>query len=158
MRIGQGVDAHPLVSGRPLVVGGVTIPFDRGLDGDSDGDVLTHAVMDALLGALVLGDLGAWFTQADAERVQGSSVALLQEVVRQVRHRGYRIVQMDSTVIAQAPRLSPYVPAIRERLSTALETPYDRVSVKATTTDHLGWIGRQEGMLATAMVLLEPIG
>ncbi len=156
MRIGQGIDVHPLVSGRPLILGGVPVPFERGLNGDTDGDVLTHALMDAILGALALGDLGKHF-RADDPAVQGaSSLDLLKIVVDMMRAAHYFLHSADMTVVAQAPRLSPYTAAMRKMLSQGCACPYDKISVKATTTDFLGPLGRSEGMMALAVVLLAP--
>ncbi|POB11241.1 2-C-methyl-D-erythritol 2,4-cyclodiphosphate synthase [Sulfobacillus sp. hq2] len=153
-RIGQGIDVHPLVEGRPLIVGGVGIPYDRGLEGDTDGDVLTHALMDAILGALALGDLGTYF-KSDDPRVQGaSSLTLLQQVVVMMKHHGYQLVSADMTIVAQKPKMAPYILAMRENLSRVCECDLDRMSVKATTTDHLGALGREEGIMALCVVLL----
>lgn len=151
-RVGQGVDIHPLVAGRPLVLGGVTIPFERGLDGDSDADVLVHALIDALLGAMGEGDLGRWFPP---EAARGrSSLELLQAAWQKVRAHGYVLGNADATVVAQRPRLSPYVATMREQLAARLDSTPDRLSIKATTPDHLGWLGREEGIAAQAVVLL----
>lgn len=152
MRIGQGFDTHPLVNGRALVLGGVKIPYERGLAGDSDGDVLCHAIMDALLGALALGDLGRWFTPDNARGAY--SLDLLGEVSRMVEAQGFWVINVDSTVVAEKPKLAPHVPLMREALADRLGVAVEAVSVKATTTDRLGALGRQEGILATAVVLL----
>ncbi|MDA8195436.1 MAG: 2-C-methyl-D-erythritol 2,4-cyclodiphosphate synthase [Thermaerobacter sp.] len=154
MRIGQGVDVHPLVPGRRLVLGGVEVPYSLGLDGDSDGDVLAHAMMDALLGALALGDLGSWFAADDPQVRGGSSVELLTGVAAMVRDRGFMVINVDSTVVAERPRLKPFVPDVRQSLANSLGVPVEVVSVKATTTDHLGAMGREEGIMALAVVLL----
>lgn len=153
-RVGQGIDVHPLVKGRSLVLGGVHIPHEYGLDGDTDGDVLTHAIMDALLGALALGDLGTYFSQDQPEVVGARSVTLLGQVGAMVAEHGYRIAHIDTTVIAEAPKLRPHVLMMRSQLASGLGLQADQVSVKATTTDHLGAMGRQEGIMATAIVLL----
>ena len=155
MRVGQGFDTHALVPGRPLVLGGIEIPHDRGLEGHSDGDVLLHAVMSALLGALGEGDLGRHFPSSDASLAGASSAALLSRVVARVRERGYALGNLDTTVVAQAPRLSPHQGAMRERIAKLLDAVPERVNVKITSTDGLGAIGRGEGIAAFAVVLLE---
>lgn len=154
MRIGQGIDVHPLVEGRPLILGGVEIPYHRGLDGDSDGDVLTHACIDAILGALALGDLGHWFSASDPRIKGASSVTLLMQVMEVIRARGYRLSNLDSTVITQAPRLAPFIPRMRARLALGLGAPPEAVSIKATTTDGLGFLGGGQGVAALAVVVL----
>jgi 2-C-methyl-D-erythritol 4-phosphate cytidylyltransferase/2-C-methyl-D-erythritol 2,4-cyclodiphosphate synthase len=151
VRVGQGFDVHPLRQGRRLVLGGVEIPHAAGLDGDSDGDVLTHAVIDGLLGALHWGDLGSWFPPGTVPE-GASSLELLHEVMRSCRPSGVTIQQVDATVVAQAPRLRPYITAIEARLAEALGVGEEAVSVKATTTDGLGFAGRGEGMAALAVV------
>lgn len=154
MRIGQGLDVHQLVAGRRLVLGGVEIPFDRGLEGHSDGDALLHAVTDALLGALGEGDLGRHFPSSD-ERWRGAdSQVLLAEVVGKMRARGLAVVNVDATVVAEVPRLAPYQEQMRKILAACLGAEEARVNVKLTSTDHLGMIGREEGILAQAVVLL----
>lgn len=155
MRIGQGIDVHPLVNGRPLILGGVTIPFDRGLAGDTDGDVLTHALMDALLGALSFGDLGSWFKPDDPDVRGQSSVNLLTRVMDLVRQERYRIVNCDTTIVAERPRMRPYVANMRNILAPHLAIAEKDLSIKATTTDRLGFLGQGEGILATAVVLLD---
>ena len=155
MRVGQGFDSHALVPGRPLLLGGIAIPHDRGLEGHSDGDVLLHAVTSALLGALGEGDLGRHFPSSDASLAGVSSAALLSRVVARVRERGYALGNLDTTVIAQAPRLAPHQGAIRERIAKLLDAAPERVNVKVTSTDGLGAIGRGEGIAAFAVVLLE---
>jgi 2-C-methyl-D-erythritol 2,4-cyclodiphosphate synthase len=155
MRIGQGIDAHRLVEGRPLVLGGVTIPHDRGLEGHSDGDVLLHAVADAILGALGEGDLGRHFPSSD-EGLRGiDSALILARVVERMRDRGLVIGNLDATLIAQAPRLAPHQPAMHERLVEALAVDASRVNLKVTSTDHLGALGREEGIASLVVVLLE---
>lgn len=153
-RIGNGFDVHALVAGRPLVIGGVTIPFDRGLEGHSDADVLLHAIADALLGALALGDLGTHFPDSDARWKGADSRALLRHVMDLVRQRSYVIANVDSTVIAQVPRLAPFVGEMRVSIANALSCEPGQVSVKATTTEGLGFSGREEGRAAIASVLL----
>lgn len=157
LRIGTGFDVHALVAGRPLTIGGVTIPHPLGLEGHSDADVLLHAVADALLGALALGDLGRWFPPGDPRTAGADSAGLLGRVVRRVTGEGWRTANLDATVIAQQPRLAPHVPAMRANLANVLGVEVDRVSVKATTTEHLGFTGREEGIAAQAVVLLERI-
>jgi 2-C-methyl-D-erythritol 4-phosphate cytidylyltransferase/2-C-methyl-D-erythritol 2,4-cyclodiphosphate synthase len=158
LRIGHGFDAHRLVAGRPLWLGGVEIPHGRGLEGHSDGDVLLHAVTSALLGALGEGDLGSWFP-SDDERWRGAaSGALLARVVGRVAERGFAVGHVDATVIAQEPRLAPHRAAMAARLAALLGAPGERVNVKVTSTDRLGAIGRGEGIAAEAVVLLEAAG
>lgn len=152
MRIGQGFDAHPFEGGRPLVLGGLGVDHPRGLKGDSDGDVLTHAIMDAILGALALGDLGTWFRADDPTVLGARSVDLLARVMRMVHERGYRICQVDSTVIGEHPKVRPLVPEIRDILAPVLEVERERISIKGTTTDRMGWLGREEGLAAMAVV------
>ncbi|MCL8206473.1 MAG: 2-C-methyl-D-erythritol 2,4-cyclodiphosphate synthase [Actinomycetia bacterium] len=152
MRIGQGLDLHPLVQGRPLWVGGVLIPFDRGLSGDSDGDVLLHAVIDALLGAAGLGDIGTRFPPGSVAPGQASR-PLLEAVAAEVRAAGYHVVNLDATVVAQAPRLGPYRAAMQAVLADVLGTA--AVAVKFKTADRLGVLGAEAGIAATAVVLLE---
>ena len=155
MRIGQGIDAHVLVEGRPLVLGGVTIDHDRGLAGHSDGDVLLHAVASALLGALGEGDLGRHFPSSDAGLEGIASGRILERVRDLVAQRGFRIGNVDSTIIAQAPRLGPHLDKLQASLADLLQLDARRVNVKVTSTDQLGAIGRGEGMAAQAVVLLE---
>ena len=156
MRVGQGFDVHRLVEGRRLVLGGVEIPHQRGLEGHSDGDALLHAVADAILGALGQGDLGAHFPSSD-ERYRGiASGVILREVVAKMTEKGFRLGNVDATIIAQAPRLSPHQPAMHENLSSLLGVEAGRVNVKVTSTDQLGAMGRKEGIAALAVVLLEP--
>lgn len=155
MRSGIGIDAHRLVAGRALIVGGVTIPFEKGLEGHSDGDVLLHAIADALLGAAALGDLGDHFPSERADLKGISSLKIIAAVGHKVRGAGYKIANLDGVVIAQQPRLKPYVAKMREGIARALEIGEDRVSIKATSTDHLGFAGREEGIAAQAVALLE---
>ena len=157
-RVGLGFDLHPLVPGRPLVLGGVTVPSDVGLGGHSDADVLSHAVAEALLGALALGDLGRHFPDTDARYRGVSSLRLLRSVVELVTARGGRIVNVDATVLAQAPKLAPLLPEMAKRLSDSLGIPVDSVSVKAKSPEGLGLLGRREGMAAMAVVAVEVAG
>ena len=155
MRIGQGYDVHKLVEGRKLILGGVEIPHNMGLLGHSDADVLLHAIMDSLLGASALGDIGKLFPDTD-ERYKGAdSLALLKEVVRVLGEKGYKIVNIDSTVIAQSPKLKDYIVKMRENIACACNIDVDRVSVKATTEEHLGFTGRKEGISAHSVCLIE---
>ena len=157
MRIGHGYDVHRLVEGRRLILGGVEIPFEKGLDGHSDADVLTHAVMDALLGAAALGDIGKRFPDNDVRYLGADSIALLREVDRRLTEAGYRLGNLDVTVIAQRPKLAPYINQMRQNLAAALHTELQNVSVKATTEEHLGFTGSGEGIAAHAVCLLEPL-
>jgi 2-C-methyl-D-erythritol 2,4-cyclodiphosphate synthase len=157
-RVGFGFDLHPFAAGRPLVLGGVTVEFDRGLAGHSDADVLSHAVGEALLGALALGDLGRHFPDTDPRYRCISSLTLLRHVVELVRARGGRPVNVDATVLAQAPRLAPLLPEMAKRLAEVLGLEIDRVSVKAKSPEGLGLLGRQEGMAAMAVVSVEVTG
>ena len=157
MRIGHGYDVHRLVEGRSLVLGGVRIPFEKGLDGHSDADVLTHAVMDALLGAAAMGDIGKLFPDTDDRYLGADSIALLREVDRRLTEAGYRLGNLDVTVIAQRPKLAPYINQMRQDLAAALHTELQNVSVKATTEEHLGFTGSGEGIAAHAVCLLEPL-
>ena len=154
-RVGFGFDLHPLAAGRPLVLGGVTVESDRGLAGHSDADVLSHAVGEALLGALALGDLGRHFPDTDPRYRGISSLRLLRSVVDLVTACGGRLVNVDATVLAQAPRLAPLLPEMAKRLADALGLETDRVSVKAKSPEGLGLVGRQEGMAAMAVVSVE---
>lgn len=153
-RIGHGYDVHRLTEGRPLILGGVTVPFDRGLLGHSDADVLLHALMDALLGAGALGDIGKLFPDSDPRYKGADSRALLRQVARVVREAGYQVGNVDVTLVAQRPKVSPYIPAMRETIARDLEVDLDRVSVKATTEEHLGFTGSGEGMAAHAVALI----
>ncbi len=156
-RIGHGYDVHRLAEGRRLILGGVDIPFERGLLGHSDADVLLHAIMDAVLGALALGDIGKLFPDHDPAFEGADSLLLTREVGRRMREMGYRIGNVDATVIAQAPKLAPYIPVMRERIADALCTTVDRIGVKATTEEHLGFTGSGQGMASHAVCLLEPM-
>ena len=157
MRIGHGYDVHRLVEGRKLILGGVKIPFEKGLLGHSDADVLTHAVMDALLGAAALGDIGKHFPDSDPAYKGADSLALAREVTNLLHAKNYRIGNVDATILAQAPKLAPHIPLMRENLALALGIPVDAVSVKATTEEGLGFTGNGEGIAAHAVCLLEEI-
>ncbi len=154
-RVGLGFDVHPFVVGRPLILGGVEVPAERGLGGHSDADALTHAVADALLGALALGDLGRHFPASDPRYEGISSLTLLAEVAARVRAAGGQPVNVDATVVAEAPRLAEHVDAMRKRLAETLALAVDRVSVKAKRAERLGALGREEGIAAMAVVLVE---
>jgi 2-C-methyl-D-erythritol 2,4-cyclodiphosphate synthase len=154
-RVGFGFDLHPLVTGRPLVLGGVTVPFELGLGGHSDADVLAHAVGEALLGALALGDLGRHFPDTDPRYRGISSLALLEAVIGLVRGRGGRLVNVDATVLAQAPKLAPLLPEMAKRLADVLGIDPGSVSVKAKSPEGLGLLGRQEGIAAMAVASVE---
>lgn len=153
-RIGLGIDVHRLVRGRPLILGGVRIEWDRGLLGHSDADVLTHAVMDALLGALGKGDIGRHFPDSDPAFRDADSMALLSQVMEWVRAEEFTVNNVDATLVAQAPRLAPHIPDMQERLAERLRVPRHCVNVKATTTEGLGFSGREEGIQAVAVVSL----
>lgn len=155
LRVGHGYDVHRLVEGRALILGGVTVPFDRGLLGHSDADVLTHAVMDALLGAAALGDIGKLFPDSDAAYAGADSIALLERVTALLREHGWQVGNVDATVVAQTPKLAPYIPEMRRRLAEAMGLDVDGVSVKATTEERLGFTGSGEGMAAHAVALIE---
>ena len=157
MRIGHGYDVHRLVEGRRLILGGVEIPFEKGLDGHSDADVLTHAVMDALLGAAALGDIGKRFPDNDVRYLGADSIELLKTVSAVLTEHGWRLGNLDATVIAQRPKLAPYINQMRQNLAAALHTELQNVSVKATTEEHLGFTGSGEGIAAHAVCLLEPL-
>jgi 2-C-methyl-D-erythritol 2,4-cyclodiphosphate synthase len=153
-RIGQGYDVHALVPGRPLIIGGVTVPYERGLLGHSDADVLLHAVTDALFGAAALGDIGRHFPDTDTRFAGADSRVLLRECAARVRQAGFAIVNIDSTVIAQAPKLAPHIEAMRANIAEDLALPLASVNVKAKTNEKLGYLGRGEGIEAQAVVLL----
>lgn len=157
MRMGQGFDAHPFVPGRPLILGGVRVEHPRGLEGDSDGDVLTHAIIDAILGALALGDLGTWFHASDPTVKGARSVDLLRRVMHMVNDHQCRVVHVDATVIGEHPKVRPLVPEMRNALAPVLQMDARRISIKGTTTDRMGWLGREEGLAAIALVQLEPL-
>ena len=155
MRIGHGYDVHRLVEGRKLILGGVEIPWEKGLDGHSDADVLTHAIMDALLGAAAMGDIGKLFPDADDRFLGVCSMELLTEVGSRLRAAGYAVGNIDATVIAQGPKLAPYIDAMRKEIAERLQIDVSRVSVKATTEEHLGFTGSGDGIAAHAVCLLE---
>ncbi len=153
-RIGQGYDVHQLTDNRPLIIGGITIPYEKGLLGHSDADVLLHTVADACLGAIAEGDIGRHFPDTDPEFKDADSAKLLQHVWAMVEERGYELGNIDCTIIAQKPKMAPYIGAMRERIAELLHTETDRVNVKATTTEQLGFTGRGEGIAAQATVLI----
>ncbi len=155
MRIGHGYDVHRLVEGRKLILGGVEIPWEKGLDGHSDADVLTHAVMDAMLGAAAMGDIGKLFPDTDDRFLGICSMELLTEVGSRLRAAGYAVGNIDATVIAQRPKLAPYIDAMRKKIAERLQIDVSRVSVKATTEEHLGFTGSGDGIAAHAVCLLE---
>lgn len=154
MRIGQGFDVHQLVAGRKLIIGGVDIPYGKGLLGHSDADVLLHAICDALLGAAALGDIGRHFADTDAKFKNIDSRILLREVARMVGNEGLHVGNLDATIIAQAPKMAPHIPQMVANIAADLGIAMDRVNVKATTTEKLGYTGRGEGIAAQAVVLL----
>ena len=154
MRIGQGFDVHQLVEGRRLIIGGVEIPHDKGLLGHSDADVLLHAISDALLGAVALGDIGRHFADTDAKFKDIDSRILLREALHRVREQGYRVGNVDATIIAQAPKMAPHIPQMVAHIAADLRVEKNAVNVKATTTEQLGFSGRGEGIAAQAVVLL----
>jgi 2-C-methyl-D-erythritol 2,4-cyclodiphosphate synthase len=151
-RVGFGYDVHRWVSGRPLVLGGVTIPFESGLEGHSDADVLSHAVIDALFGSLALGDIGTHFPDTDPSYKGCSSIGLLETAAGMLRRRGWRVNNLDATICAQTPKLAPYTDSMRNNLAAAMEVDPGRISVKATTTEGLGFVGRIEGIASYAVV------
>ena len=155
MRIGHGYDVHRLVEGRPLILGGVTIPYEKGLLGHSDADVLLHAVSDALLGAAGLGDIGKHFPDTDPQYKGADSLELLKVVISRVKEKGYRISNIDVTMIAQKPKLRPHIEAMEQNIASAVGIDFDRVNVKATTEEQLGFTGTGEGMRCHAVCLLE---
>ena len=155
MRIGHGYDVHRLVTGRALILGGVNIPYELGLDGHSDADVLLHAVMDALLGAAGLRDIGYHFPDTDMRYKGADSMELLRCVAGKLQTAGYRVSNVDVTMIAQQPKLKPHIPQMMENIANALDIGIDRVNVKATTEEHLGFTGAMEGMACHAVCLLE---
>lgn len=155
MRIGHGYDVHRLIAGRKLILGGVEIPYILGLDGHSDADVLLHAMMDALLGAAALGDIGHMFPDTDPAYKGISSLKLLAVVAARIREKGYEIGNIDATVIAQKPKLAPFIEAMRKETARVLQIDPDRLNIKATTEERLGFSGREEGIAAHAVCLLE---
>ena len=157
MRVGLGYDVHKLVENRKLILGGVEIPYEKGLLGHSDADVLLHAIMDALLGAAALGDIGKHFPDNDDRYKDVDSLVLLEKVCELIRNKGYEISNVDSTILAQAPKLRPYIDEMRSKLAKAMKLDIDELSVKATTEERLGFTGREEGIAAHAVVLLMTI-
>ena len=157
MRIGYGFDIHKLVPGRKLILGGVEIPFEKGLLGHSDADVLLHAITDAFLGALALGDIGQHFPDNDPVYKDSDSRILLKHSCHLVQNCGYRLVNLDATVVAERPELMPHLPKIRKTIAGDLDTDLGNISVKATTSEKMGFVGREEGISATAVVLIEKI-
>lgn len=157
MRIGHGYDVHRLVEGRPLIMGGVNIPHDKGLDGHSDADVLVHALMDAMLGALALGDIGKHFPDTDPAYKGADSMKLLDRVCDIIDENGYMLVNADMTICAQKPKLAPYIQQMRERIADVIGCDISCISVKATTEEHLGFTGEEKGISATAVVLMEKV-
>lgn len=155
LRIGQGYDVHRLTENRDLILGGVHIPWEKGLLGHSDADVLVHAIMDALLGAAAMGDIGAMFPDTDPSYLGADSVRLLQAVCTRLRESEWEIVNVDATIVAQKPKLAPYIAEMRRRIADAMGVEADRVSVKATTEEHLGFTGRGEGISSMAVAMLE---
>ena len=155
MRIGHGYDVHRLVENRELIIGGVNIPYEKGLLGHSDADVLAHAIMDSLLGAIALGDIGKLFPDSDPKYKGADSLGLMKEVARLIADSGMKVANVDSTVIAQAPKLAPYITEMRENIAAALNVPVSSVSVKATTEEGLGFSGEGLGISAHAVCLLE---
>ena len=158
MRIGHGYDVHAFAQGRKLILGGKEIPHEKGLLGHSDADVLTHAVMDSILGALCAGDIGHLFPDNDPAYAGADSIKLCEKVAELMRLRGYEIVNIDATVIAQRPKLAPYIDAMREAIAASLSTSVENVSIKATTEEHLGFTGREEGIAAHCVCLIEKKG
>ncbi|MGM9676925.1 MAG: 2-C-methyl-D-erythritol 2,4-cyclodiphosphate synthase [Butyricicoccus sp.] len=157
MRIGHGYDVHRLTEGRKCIIGGVDIPYDRGLLGHSDADVLTHAIMDALLGAAALGDIGHLFPDSDDAFLGADSLVLLQQVREVLAEHGWKLGNLDATVIAQAPKMAPHISRMRQNIADCLQTEVGNVSIKATTEEHLGFTGSGEGIAAHAVCLIEPL-
>lgn len=158
IRVGQGYDVHQLVAGRPLILGGVTIPFDKGLLGHSDADALLHAITDAILGAAGMGDIGHHFPDTSADFKDADSRVLLREAYKAVKAAGWVLVNVDSTIIAQQPKLAPHMAAIKANLSADLDLPVSAINVKGKTNEKLGYLGRQEAIEAQAVVLLVAAG
>ena len=155
LRIGQGYDVHRYAQNRDLILGGVKIPFELGLDGHSDADVLTHAIMDAIVGALALGDIGKFFPDTDPKYKDADSILLLSEILNVMSEKGYKIVNVDATIVAQKPKLRPFIDEIRENLASNMNIDIDCMSVKATTEENLGFTGSMEGMKSYCVILLE---
>lgn len=154
IRIGQGFDVHKFAEGRKLIIGGVEIPYEKGLLGHSDADVLLHAITDAILGALSMKDIGTHFPDNDPKYKNADSAVLLNEVWQKAKEQGYKLINMDCTIIAQKPKIAPFIDAIRKRISGILEADEGQINVKATTTEGLGFTGRGEGIAALAVVLI----
>jgi 2-C-methyl-D-erythritol 2,4-cyclodiphosphate synthase len=157
VRIGQGYDVHRLVEGRPLIIGGLTIPYELGLDGHSDADVLLHAISDALLGAIGEGDIGRHFPDTDPEFKGADSKELLKQVWKMVEEKGYRLGNLDACIIAQKPKMAPYINEMQEKVAELLKSDVAQINIKATTTEKLGFTGRGEGIAAEAVCLLIPM-
>ncbi|MEE1292303.1 MAG: 2-C-methyl-D-erythritol 2,4-cyclodiphosphate synthase [Acutalibacteraceae bacterium] len=157
MRIGHGYDVHQFADDRKCIIGGVEIPYEKGLLGHSDADVLLHAVSDALLGAAALGDIGGMFPDTDDAFLGADSLVLLEQVVHRLKENGYRVGNIDATIIAQAPKMAPHIPAMRENIANACGVELGAVNVKATTEEHLGFTGRKEGVSAHAVALIETL-
>ena len=155
MRVGQGYDVHVLTEGRDLIIGGVKIDYEKGLDGHSDADVLVHAIMDSLLGAAAFSDIGNLFPDTDEKYKGADSIQMLKEVAALIKTNGYNIANVDSTIIAQAPKMRPFIGQMRANIANALDIDINRVSVKATTEEGLGFTGRKEGIAASAICLIE---
>lgn len=155
MRVGFGYDVHQLVEDRKLIIGGVEIPFEKGLLGHSDADVLIHAIMDSILGALALGDIGKHFPDTDMKYKDISSIYLLSQVFKLMNEEGYDIGNIDATIVAQRPKLAPYIEDMRARIADTLHTPIDNINIKATTTEWLGFVGREEGISSYSVCLLQ---
>lgn len=158
IRVGQGFDVHQLVEGRPLIIGGVDIPFEKGLLGHSDADVLLHTISDAILGALGEGDIGKHFPDTDAHYKDADSLELLKQVWNIAKKRNYKLGNLDATIIAQKPKMAPYITDMVAIIAAALEAEMEQVNIKATTTEKLGFTGREEGIAAQAVVLLQKQG
>jgi 2-C-methyl-D-erythritol 2,4-cyclodiphosphate synthase len=157
LRVGQGYDVHQLVAGRPLIIGGVHIPYEKGLLGHSDADVLLHAVTDACLGAVGLGDIGSYFPDNDDAYKNADSAVLLKNVWEMIKDKGYQLVNIDATIIAQKPKMAPYIELMKTNIASILEAEREQINVKATTTEKLGFTGREEGIASLAVVLLEKV-
>lgn len=154
LRIGQGIDVHRFAQGRDLIIGGIKIPYELGLEGHSDADVLLHALTDAILGAAGEGDIGTWFPDTDSQWKGASSIMLLERVWANLKEKGWRVINVDSTIIAQAPKLAPYISSMKEIIARVLEIEASACGIKATTSERLGYEGRKEGITAHAIALL----
>lgn len=155
MRIGHGYDVHKLVEGRDLIIGGVKIPYEKGLLGHSDADVLLHAISDSLLGAAAMGDIGGMFPDNDPQFLDADSLVLLRKVYERLRDNGYAVINVDATIIAQRPKMKPYIPEMRMSIAAALSTDIENISVKATTEEKMGFTGRGEGISAHCVCLID---